>query len=324
LKLEMHVRNFLEPILSDGQPITPELLAMITKSETMGDVKAGLEAMGFDPGQIEHISNLTNWVKQHKGYIPHKWGNSPWGVKVTVNGEDYFLDVETIGGKIGLTHPQREAIAMNKAIAMVKDQFGWTNAQIQQAGDNTRELGRLNRMLKKMQGNPAAEQDMEEIKAKIEALEKQDHFLLVRKTKLPLDLFQGTKYNVMENLVNTAAKFAFNDMAQEGMKLTATQQAEMASIQDAIMENVKKLQLAKGGLSHMIGRKGVKGYRRDFENVFAEYLVGANSLAVKHLTAKDFGKVFSQVDPSKTPELWRWSKNYIADMPSMRPLRQCI
>ena len=88
----------------------------------------------------------------------------------------------------------------------------------------------------------------------------------------------------------------------------------MKKLQKRIKESLEELYLAKGWGQHLIGRKGVLGYREDLENVIPEYLQGFNAFITKGNAAREFAETMKEIDPTETPEMWKHGKEFVSDM----------
>ncbi|MFW5931113.1 MAG: PLxRFG domain-containing protein, partial [Desulfosalsimonas sp.] len=317
-KLRRIIAGSISDELMEQTGLGKEALAdLAIKAASKEDLQNQLEKMGVDEDELNKMSWLFDWVKQHAGYIPHKW-KSEWRVRVVADGETWMLDVPTVGGKVYPTRAGRQKAAQQNAIQVAKKRLGWDNNRIQQAIENTQQMNDLRKRRDNLNKRLDAEKNakarkqiqgkIQEAKDQMEELEKQDQFLVIHHRDLPVDLFQDVDQGLVKNLAEAATEAAWQDLEGD-----FSDKEYAGRLKTAIRENVEKMYLAKGGLAHLIGRKGVKGYREDIENVLAEYLTGANSLIAKHEKARNFANAFKDISP-RTPEKWRYSKQYIEDM----------
>jgi len=135
--------------------------------------------------------------------------------------------------------------------------------------------------------------------------------LLIGHTDIPIELYEGARKDVMASIVESATEKVWKEY--EGT-LNPDQLKDIKDIKDRIKSSMEELYLAKGWGQHLIGRKGVKGYREDVHNVLAEYLNGFNAFQAKGRAAREFAKVMKDVDPTKVPVQWTHGKEFISDM----------
>lgn len=134
--------------------------------------------------------------------------------------------------------------------------------------------------------------------------------LVVHSSKLPVDLFEDITTASMQSIMNSAyeASISYYDNVPDDKK------AELQGIFDSIKDKIYEMRLSKGWGAHLIGRKNVKGFRKDLDRVIAEYASGVNHWYNKGIKARRFGDIMEKIDPGKTPERWTWAKEYISDM----------
>ena len=283
-KLDMLLEPMVDHALVETE-LTPDdkkaLIAEIKSSkddpESLGAKLARFELTEQEAGRM---SWMARWIAEHEGYVPHKW-NSDWVVRVSVpskkEGEEdtvYLLEVNSLGAKAGLTHAMRERAAHDDAVRTIQQRFGWTPARIK-------------------------------------ALSEQGKIVVRHRTDLPVELFQGARKDVMESIIETATEKAFAEYTQ-GM--SEDQKKTIGDLQKRIKESLEELYLAKGWGQHLIGRKGVLGYREDLENVIPEYLQGFNAFITKGNAAREFAETMKEIDPTETPEMWKHGKEFVSDM----------
>lgn len=290
-KLDILVGQMVEDVLYEGQAFDPNMVKAIKSTRDSAKMARNLEALGLDEKQIKKLGWIADWIVEHKGYVPHKWKSS-WLVRVDkpvknaktgkVSTEEWMLEVPTIMGRAGATRFMRRQAAMGKAVEVVRKQFGWTTEQIS-------------------------------------ALTAQGKIRLVKARDLPVELFQGARMDSIKSIVNSAVMklLVEHGIAQAGQELDEKQIAEIAQtneIAKGLLNQVEELYLAKGWGQHLIGRKGVKGYRENLEEILPEYLYGFNAFMSKGKAARDFANIMKDIDPRKTPEQWKHGREFIADM----------
>ena len=261
----------------DKKALIAEIKASKDDPESLG---AKLARFGLTEQEAGRMSWMARWISEHEGYVPHKW-KSDWVVRVSVpskkEGEEdtvHLLEVQSLGAKAGLTHAMRERAAHDDAVRTIQQRFGWTPAMIK-------------------------------------ALSEQGKIVVRHRTDLPVELFQGARKDVMESIIETATEKAFAEYTQ-GM--SEDQRKTIGDLQKRIKESLEELYLAKGWGQHLIGRKGVLGYREDLENVIPEYLQGFNAFITKGNAAREFAETMKEIDPTETPEMWKHGKEFVSDM----------
>jgi hypothetical protein len=130
---------------------------------------------------------------------------------------------------------------------------------------------------------------------------------------LPVDLFQDVGFAKMNGIVNSAVENISGKIKQE-MGTDVSQDA-INEITNRIQANINEMWLAKGAGRHLIGRQDVLGYRqKDLSSITAEYAVGVNAWYNKAIKAKQFAEVMKDINPKRTPEMWKDATEYISDM----------
>jgi len=101
---------------------------------------------------------------------------------------------------------------------------------------------------------------------------------------------------------------------KEELGKNATQES-ISKVTESIQASINEMWLAKGAGRHLIGRQGVQGYmRKDLAAITAEYANGVNAWYNKAIKAKAFAETMKDIDPKKTPEMWKDATEYISDM----------
>ena len=273
-KFDDFIKSMLSNAVSGDVQITSTMIKIIKTAQDQEHLAEQMEKQGLTPTEIKRISWMWQWVKTHKGYLPHKW-ESEWLVKIeTPTGEEWLLPVPTVKGRIGITRGMRLNAAKIQALSVVRDQFKWSNNEIL-------------------------------------AMFKKGKIEVVRSRKLDVSLFEGARMDVINSIVSDARDRMFEEYTKH---LGPEEIRQMDKIKDVLQRYTEELYLAKGWGRHLMGRRGVKGYRTDVENIVAEYLQGANNFIVKGEAAKDFAKAMQHISPTKTPVMWNHAKEYISDM----------
>ncbi len=255
-------------------PVTDEMVDAVKATRDKDKVTKKLKKLGLDDKAIKKMHFIANWAAERVAYVPHKW-QSAWVVKVeTANEGTWLLEVPTVGGRTGITREVRRNAAMRAAVKVIRQKFGY-NTDI------------------------------------ISSMSGKGQILLVRTRELPVDLFSGTRMDVIQSIIESGTDQVMQEYKEH---LDAEQYEQVKDLRDQIKKNIEELYLAKGWGQHLIGRKGVKGYRRDLENVLAEYFNGFNAFVAKGKAARAFAKVMKNINPRKTPRQWKYGKEYIADM----------
>lgn len=86
-------------------------------------------------------------------------------------------------------------------------------------------------------------------------------------------------------------------------------------INELLTEGVADVLKARGWGSHAIQRKGVPGFEtQDIARVLYDYKAGLNGWLTKMEAARDFSEALSAVDARRTPNLWKYTSQYVRDM----------
>jgi hypothetical protein len=274
-KLNILVSQMIGHVLNEDQALTADMVKVVkTSGKNTDKLKKGLSKFGLDGKQVKRMSWIAEWVADRRGYIPHKW-DSEWVVRVDLGGTDqWLLEVPTVLGKIRGTRQGRQESANEAAIREIQKKLNLSESKIQALADE----GRVN---------------------------------LIKTRELPLELFQGARMDVIGSIIESATDKLH---AQYIKDLPEDQRQDFDSLKKVLKKNVEELYLAKGWGRHLIGRKGVKGYREDLENVLSEYLYGFNSFVAKGEAARNFAKVMSDINPAKEPQQWKHGREFVADM----------
>ena len=273
-KLDKFIYSLLKNAITLERDITPTMIRIVKTSEDINHFHEQMTKQGVSDHDFNRISWMWKWAREHEGYIPHKW-DSKWRVKVVIGeANEYMLPITTIKGQVLPTRGMRLKAAEEEAVKILRSKFGWSNAQI-------------NDMIKK-----------EKVK-------------VVRDRQLPTDLFEGARLDVVQSIVNDARDKMFDEYARHFDGETVKQMDDIRGVLDKYL---RELYLAKGWGRHLMGRRGVKGYRTDIENVVSEYLAGANSFIAKGEAAKEFAKAMGKIKATQTPVMWEHAKGYISDM----------
>lgn len=277
-KLDILVRQMIGHVIDDESLITDEMVAAVKAGKNVNEMVMKLGKAGLDNKQIKKLSWISQWVSERAGYVPHKW-KSKWVVRASLSDaeegdREWLLEVPTVKGMAGPTRELRRKAANERAVQVIKEKLNLSEKEIQGMVD---------------EGN----------------------IKLIRTRDLPIELFEGARMDVVQSIINSATEKAWSEFED------VIPDDELKYIQDlkkTLKENVEELYLAKGWGQHLIGRKGVRGYREDLENVLAEYLFGFNSFIAKGEAARLFSQVMKDIDPRKTPEQWKHGKQFVSDM----------
>lgn len=86
-------------------------------------------------------------------------------------------------------------------------------------------------------------------------------------------------------------------------------------INDLLTEGVADVLKARGWGSHGIRRKGIPGFEtEDLSRVLYDYKAGLNGWLTKMEAARDFSEALSNVNARDTPNLWKYTAQYVKDM----------
>ena len=86
-------------------------------------------------------------------------------------------------------------------------------------------------------------------------------------------------------------------------------------INDLLTEGVADVLKARGWGSHGIRRKGIPGFEtEDLARVLYDYKAGLNGWLTKMEAARDFSEALSKVNARDTPNLWKYTAQYVKDM----------
>lgn len=86
-------------------------------------------------------------------------------------------------------------------------------------------------------------------------------------------------------------------------------------INDLLTEGVADVLKARGWGSHGIRRKGIPGFEtEDLARVLYDYKAGLNGWLTKMEAARDFSEALSNVNARDTPNLWKYTAQYVKDM----------
>jgi len=81
--------------------------------------------------------------------------------------------------------------------------------------------------------------------------------------------------------------------------------------QEAMHRALSDLYKSKGFGMHFIRRKNVPGWEQDLARPLAEYFSGFTGYITKMEAVQEFGKAIRLIDPSRKPNLYRYSLDYI-------------
>lgn len=274
-KLDEHVARILADVIDTQRtPITPELIKDVKESKTEEELRDVLMAHYASEYEADKLPWLIDWIKEFKGYVPHKW-DADWLVKVDLGKyNEWMFEVPAIGGKLGPTRAGRLKAAKKVAYQVIKDKLNLSDNRIRQ-------------------------------------LAKEGKISVVRSRDLPVDLFEGARMDVIQSIINDAQ----NKMWKETVQYMSKEQAkEFEDMQEILKGHIQEMYLAKGWGRHLMGRRGVMGYRTDLKNVISSYLVGANKFTAKGKAAREFARVMKDISPTATPEQWKHGKEYVSDM----------
>lgn len=86
-------------------------------------------------------------------------------------------------------------------------------------------------------------------------------------------------------------------------------------INELLAEGVSDVLKARGWGSHGIQRKGIPGFEtEDIARVLYDYKAGLNGWLTKMEAARDFSEALSNIDARQTPNLWKYTSQYVRDM----------
>ena len=86
-------------------------------------------------------------------------------------------------------------------------------------------------------------------------------------------------------------------------------------IADLLMEGTADVLKSRGWGEHGIQRKGIPGFeQQDIVRVLYDYKAGLNGWLTKMEAARDFGEALRNIDAGRTPQLWRYTSQYVKDM----------
>lgn len=86
-------------------------------------------------------------------------------------------------------------------------------------------------------------------------------------------------------------------------------------INELLTEGVADVLKARGWGAHGIQRKGIPGFeRQDIARVLYDYKAGLNGWLTKMEAARDFSEALSKIDAKETPNLWKYTAQYVKDM----------
>ncbi|WP_165178211.1 PLxRFG domain-containing protein, partial [Desulfovibrio sp. ZJ369] len=86
-------------------------------------------------------------------------------------------------------------------------------------------------------------------------------------------------------------------------------------IADLLTESVADVLKTRGWGAHGIQRKGIPGFEtEDIAKVLYDYKAGLNGWLTKMEAARDFSAALSQIDARQTPNLWKYTAQYVKDM----------
>lgn len=86
-------------------------------------------------------------------------------------------------------------------------------------------------------------------------------------------------------------------------------------IVDLLTQGVADVLKARGWGAHGIQRKGIPGFEtEDIAKVLYDYKAGLNGWLTKMEAARDFSEALSHIDARTTPNLWKYTAQYVKDM----------
>lgn len=86
-------------------------------------------------------------------------------------------------------------------------------------------------------------------------------------------------------------------------------------INELLTEGVADVLKTRGWGSHGIQRKGIPGFEtEDIARVLYDYKAGLNGWLTKMEAARDFSEALSDIDARQTPNLWKYTSQYVKDM----------
>lgn len=86
-------------------------------------------------------------------------------------------------------------------------------------------------------------------------------------------------------------------------------------ISGLLTEGVADVLKSRGWGAHGIQRKGIPGFEtKDISRVLYDYKAGLNGWLTKMEAARDFSEALSDIDARQTPNLWKYTSQYVKDM----------
>lgn len=123
-----------------------------------------------------------------------------------------------------------------------------------------------------------------------------DHeVIVVKRSKIPYEAFQEAPSFAVQKMVDLATEKASLD----------------PDVKDAMVQALADLYKSKGFGMHFIQRKGIPGYTEDLARPLAEYFSGFTGYITKMEAIKAFPEAIKPVSPRRTPNLYRYSIDYI-------------
>ena len=283
----------------------------------------------LNPSEFEHVSFLFDHMQAHKGYVPHKWKH-PWRVMFTTIGKD-GKQVTTIksfpmAASILPREEQRTAAAVDIGKGILKDDYGWSDAQIAKAMENADKVKGLidqKRAIIEKRNKTSNGEIRDELQSEAELIQaKIDDIMdntptarIIHSRELPTDFFEGARPEQMQSIMSTAIGNALDKMSQNDKDVAGM----FDEIDNQVKSEMELLYLKKGGLKSLIARKNVQGYREDLDNVIAEYLGETASTITKRDMAREMADVLSGINAKQQPALWQEVKDYAKDVLSPTP-----
>ena len=94
-----------------------------------------------------------------------------------------------------------------------------------------------------------------------------------------------------------------------------TDKKHAKEVADLLMEGTADVLKSRGWGEHGIQRKGIPGFeQQDIVRVLYDYKAGLNGWLTKMEAARDFGEALRNIDAGRTPQLWRYTSQYVKDM----------
>jgi len=214
---------------------------------------------------------LTEFDKQRKNYIPHKWyGN--WAVIVRAK--------EKIIPKKRLTKKEVGAEADAFLTGKEKPVF-----------EEVKELKKPETIF--MTKTDFADRFKE--RKRLQKLYPNDEVIIMKANKIPYDAFQQASPFAVTKIIDLAIEKAQVD------KQTA----------EAMKESLRDLYKSKGFGAHFISRKGTPGFAENLAKPLAEYFLGFSGYISKMQAIKAFPTAVSNIKPNRTPNLYKYTMDYI-------------